>query len=257
MICRFPLCPSIAAAYLALLSVAPPVSAAETAHPAALPAPKRTIVPRLTGSVTVDGDLREPMWEKAAVLGSFYTNDASTRGREDTTVRVWYDGSALYLGWTCRDSDIQATLKARDSRFWEEEVVEFFVTARDLTRYFELQWNPLGGVFDAIITNQLDVRGVSEKFDGDWSYTANNMRSAVRLKGTVGKASDVDESWQVEVVIPFADLGAAPRAGDVWRANFYRFNRGNGLPAESVCWSPTQLKGFHQPSRFGFLEFGR
>ena len=145
-----------------------------------------------------------------------------------------------------------------DLKFWEEEVVEFFVTRGELTRYYELQWNPLGGEFDAIIRNTLDERGVSRKFEGDWSYTAAGMRSAVKVRGTVGKSDDRDESWQVEVTIPFADLGgAAPKPGEVWRANFYRFNRGVGHPVEMLSWSAPILNGFHQPSRFGFLEFGR
>ena len=75
-----------------------------------------------------------------------------------TEVRLWYDQAALYLGWTCEDYDIQATFTQRDSRFWEEEVVEFFVTPAALDRYFELQWNPLGGTFDAIISNELERR---------------------------------------------------------------------------------------------------
>jgi hypothetical protein len=222
-----------------------------------LPAPQRIVVPKLNGTITVDGDLREPVWGKAAILSPFFKNDGSGRERETTMVRAWYDDQALYLGWTCTDSDIQATFKDRDSRFWEEEVAEFFITPKDLTRYFELQWNPLGGVFDAVITNELDERGVSKKFDGDWSYTATNMKSAVKLKGTVANSSDADEFWQVEVVIPFADLGQpAPKPREVWRANFYRFNRAKDLRVEQVSWSPTQLPSFHQPSRFGFLEFG-
>jgi hypothetical protein len=230
---------------------------ARAAESGPVPPPQRIVVPKLQGPLTVDGDLTEPVWHKAAVLSPFFKNDGSSRGREETTVRVWYDDTALYLGWTCKDADIQATFTARDSRFWEEEVAEFFVTSKDLARYFELQWNPLGGVFDAIITNQLDERGLSKKFDGDWSYTAKGMRSAVKMKGTAANSKDVDEHWQVEVVIPFADLGEpTPKAGATWRANFYRFNRGQGHPPEGSSWSPTRLPGFHQPSRFGFLEFG-
>ena len=222
-----------------------------------LPAPQRTGVPKLQGRITVDGDLNEPVWQKAAVLAPLRKNDGSGAAREPTTVRIWYDDTALYLGWTCQDDDVQATFTARDSRFWEEEVAEFFVTTKDLTRYYELQWNPLGGVFDAIITNQLDDNGASKKFDGDWSYTAKHMRSAVKLKGTPANSSDTDEFWQVEVVIPFADLGtAAPKPLEVWRANFYRFNRGAKHPPEQVSWSPTVIRGFHQPNRFGYLEFG-
>jgi hypothetical protein len=234
------------------------ISAEKTPDLRQLPAPSRIVVPKLSGTLTIDGELREPVWQKAAQLTPFYRNDGSGREREATTVRAWYDDHALYLAWTCNDSDIQATFTARDSRFWEEEVAEFFITPKDLTRYFELQWNPLGGVFDAIITNELDERGVSKKFTGDWDYTAKSMKSAVTVKGTVANSSDVDELWQVEVMIPFSDLGqSAPRPGDVWRANFYRFNRAKGQREELLSWSPTRLPGFHQPSRFGFLEFGR
>jgi hypothetical protein len=233
-------------------------STATTADPRDLPPPKRVVVPKLRGALKVDGELTEPVWASAAKLGPFILANGSRTEREPTMVRVWYDDTALYLGWTCTDSDIQATFTARDSKFWEEEVAEFFITPNELTRYFELQWNALGGVFDAIITNQLDERGVSKKFDGDWSYTAKGMKSAVKLRGTAAKADDKDEFWQVEVAVPWSDFGVpAPKPGDVWRANFYRFNRGNGLPVEEVSWSPPMLRGFHQPTRFGYLEFGK
>ena len=246
----------VASALAGLLAI-PLVAAEKATAPAQLPAPNRIIVPKLRANLTVDGDLDEPVWAKAAVISGLQLNDGSGPEREQTTVRVWYDDTALYLGWTCKDTDIQATMTARDSRFWEEEVAEFFVTAKELTRYFELQWSPLGGVFDAIISNELDEHGVSKKMSGDWSFTAEKMRSAVKRKGTVSDSTDTDEYWQVEAVIPFADLGQpAPRPKEVWRANFYRFNRGKDQKPEGVAWSPTRLPSFHQPSRFGYLEFG-
>lgn len=233
--------------------------AAESNPPdAPLPPPKRVVVPRARGTVTIDGKLTEAVWKKAAVLTPFFQNDGSGRNRERTEVRLSYDDAALYLAWVCRDTDIQATFTARDSKFWEEEVAEFFVTAGGLGRYFELQWNPLGGVFDAIITNDVDERGVSRKFDGNWAFTAQGMKSAVQKKGTVSDSSDKDQYWQVEVSIPFSDLSQpTPKLGEVWRANFYRFNRTKDRPVEQLSWSPTRLPGFHQPSRFGYLEFGK
>jgi hypothetical protein len=232
-------------------------AADKSTDPNSLPAPKRVAIPKLQGSVTVDGDLSEAVWGQAAVLSPFFQNDGLGPEREKTAVRIWYDDSALHLGWTCTDSDIQATFTARDSKFWEEEVVEFFVTSKTLNRYFELQWNPLGGVFDAIIDNQLDPRGVSTNFTGDWSFTAKGMKSAVKVKGTVGQSNDKDEVWSVEVTVPFADLGeSTPKPKDVWRANFYRFNRTKAQGPELLSWSPTRLPGFHQPARFGYLEFG-
>lgn len=222
-----------------------------------LPAPKRSQVPKLDGPITIDGELNEPVWTRAARLTPFLKNDSGQPERENTELLIWYDDEALYLGWICKDIDIQATFTNRDSKFWEEEVAECFITAKDLGHYFELQWNPLGGVFDAIITNQLDSKGISTNFDGDWSYTAKNMKSAVKLRGTANSSADRDDQWQVEVRLPFADLGQkSPKKGDVWRANFYRFNRTTGQPVEQLSWSPTRLPGFHQPSRFGYIEFG-
>lgn len=226
--------------------------------PATLPAPRRVVVPKLSGAIAIDGELSEAVWARAVELGPFEPAGGTGRARERTTVRAWYDDHALYLGWACADVDIQATFTARDSKFWEEEVAEFFVTRGPLARYYELQWNPLGGEFDAIIDNTLDARGVSQGIKGDWSFTAGGMRSAVKVRGTVGNSTDRDQSWQVEVRIPFADLGGpAPRPGDVWRANFYRYNRTRDLPVELLSWSAPRLPGFHQPVRFGFLEFGK
>jgi hypothetical protein len=239
-------------------TILPGLFAADTIpDPKTLPAPKRVVIPKLHGAIKIDGELNETPWTKAARLQPFYKNDGSGRERELTEVRLWYDDQALYLGWTCRDVDIQATFTNRDSKFWEEEVVEFFVTSAELNRYFELQWNPLGGIFDAIIDNNLDERGVSKVFKGDWSYTAKGMQSAVKVKGTFNNSSDKDEYWQVEVRLPFSDLGVpVPKPKDIWRGNFFRFNRTRGLPVEELSWSPTRLPGFHQPIRFGFLEFG-
>src|SRR5438105_1610802 len=194
-------------AVLGLASLKPMCAAEPSAAVQSLPAPKHVVAPRLHGRVKVDGELKERVWAKAAVLEPFYHNDGSGPEREHTQVRLWYDQSALYLAWMCQDRDIQATYTNRDSKFWEEEVVEFFIAPKELKRYFELQWNPLGGVFDAIIENDLDELGVSKAMHGDWSYTAKEMRSAVRVKGTVNNSSDKDEFWQVEVRLPFCDLG--------------------------------------------------
>ena len=223
---------------------------------APMPDPKTAIVPRMDAQVKIDGVLDEQPWQKAARLTPFVRNDSPTPARVETEVRLWYDQAALYLGWICQDDDIQATFTQHDSRFWEEEVVEFFVTTGPLDRYFELQWNPLGGTFDAIIANDLGPDGSSRQFKGDWSYTAESMTSAVKVDGSVQDSSDRDIRWTVEARIPFADLKARPPApGDVWRGSFYRFNRDRGGEPEPLSWSPTIFPGFHQPARFGYLRF--
>ena len=215
----------------------------------------KAVIPRVESEPKIDGKLDEAAWNTATRL-ILVENDSGKQTKEAASVRVMVTADALWLGWTMSDRDIQATFVERDSHFWEEEVAEFFVTAGALDRYFELQWNPLGGVFDAIISNRLDSKGKSRGIDGDWSFTAKGMKSAVKVSGTVADSSDVDRSWTVEVKVPFADLGlTAPKPGEQWRANFYRFNRGGGVGVEKQSWSPTLDGSFHQPSRFGILEF--
>jgi hypothetical protein len=222
------------------------------------PQPSRVTIPKLAATTKMDGELDEAVWKRAATLTPFIPNRGEGKDSEGTIVRAWYDNEALHLGWVCMDKDIQATFTNRDSMFWNEEVTELFLAPDRLDQYFELQWNPLGAVFDAIIHNTMGPDGISKKIDGDWAFTAKGMRSAVKVDGTVANAQDEDRSWTVEAVIPFADLGlTTPKAGTVWRANFYRFSRGKNNPELQLSWSPTRLPSFHQPNRFGYLEFGK
>lgn len=214
-------------------------------------------IPRLAGDVAIDGWLDEPVWRQAILIDNFARMDGSRPPTDEpVSLRLWYDDQALYLGWECIDFDIRATLLERDSRLWEEDVVEMFLTVGDLSRYFELQWSPRGVIFDAIIENKLGADGWSEKFEGDWSWTAKNMTIAARMDG-VPNTEQKDSGWWVEVRLPFSDLGVpAPQPGDTWRGNFYRINYwGDGREPQLWAWSPTLKKSFHQPNRFGYIVF--
>jgi len=221
--------------------------------------PRRVIVPKIKQNITIDGVLDEKAWSKAATLAPFSYNDGSGMGRESTKVLIGYNDESLYLAWICKDSDILATYRNRDDKLWEEEVAEFFITPDKLTKYFELQWNPLGTIFDAIIHNTLKENGLSKGIKGDWDWTAKGMEAAVKVDGTVQNSKDADKQWLVEVKIPFKSLEcSAPKSGDVWRANFYRYSRTTGQEeAVYYSWSPTKLQSFHEPSRFGYLQFGQ
>lgn len=222
----------------------------------AVPTPKRVEIPKISKEITIDGKLDEDTWHQAAVIEDFQENMEGGPAPEASTLHLAYDEENLYLGWSCKDKDILATYTERDASLWDEEVLEFFVAPHeDISRYFELQWNPLNTVFDAIIVNTLDEAGMSESFEGQHDWTAEGMEHGVTVQGTVADPSDTDEGWQVEVAIPFATLESeTPAAGDVWRGNFYRYSRTTGEEVVYVAWSPT-YDHYHQPSRFGYLVF--
>ena len=55
------------------------------------------VVPSLTGSVEVDGQLDEPVWGEARTLSPFVKNGDGSPVGDKTVVRIFYDRQALYL----------------------------------------------------------------------------------------------------------------------------------------------------------------
>ena len=60
--------------------------------------------------------------------------------------------------------------------------------------------------------------------------------------------------WTCEMRIPLQALSdSMPAAGSQWRLNLYRCDRANKA---FLAWSPTLATGgFHEPDKFGVLEF--
>ena len=158
-----------------------------------------------------------------------------------TSLVLYHDGeflTALFLG---EDDGVQATYLGHDEPLWQEDVVELFLAPERLTRYFEIEVNPRGTTFDAVIDSaDLDRATMTT----DLSWTCEGLFAAVRA---------TPASLDVLVRVPFAALGAKPEGE--WRANFYRVDR--GAEDEYSAWQPTMKTppDFHVPRAFGGLRF--
>ncbi|HKS38944.1 MAG TPA: hypothetical protein VJW76_17245, partial [Verrucomicrobiae bacterium] len=71
---RVPACRNILVIMWCLMTLLATRGADKSVDPKSLPTPKRVLVPRLTGPVTVDGDLNEPVWAKATKVSPFFRN---------------------------------------------------------------------------------------------------------------------------------------------------------------------------------------
>lgn len=210
-------------------------------------------VPRVAHSIRVDGDLHKAPWTQLAPIALGPSNGrGAPRGFQSTALRVCHDGERLYVAFDCEDSAIVASHAGRNAPLYEEDVVEaFFAPDADSHDYFELETSPRNAWFEARVESP-DGRRDTMRIDRDW--VCADFAHAVRVTGRRG---DGDESWSAEWSIPFASLGvAAPRAGDRWRANFFRIDQAGG--GEYSAWSPTLADppDFHLPHRFGVLVFG-
>ena len=167
-----------------------------------------------------------------------------------TTVSVWFDDHFLTVLFCASDDHVLATHYEHDAPLYEHDVVEVFLAPDALTRYFELEVNPRGTTFDALIDSP---NGTRAGLTADRSWTCEGMWAAVRTM------IESDGSMTVDTVvrIPFVALQrVTPANGERWRGNFFRIDR-HPQGDEFSAWLPTMKDppDFHIVAAFGTLHF--
>jgi len=162
--------------------------------------------------------------------------------RWGTEVRLGWSGDVLHGLYQCQDPNPWATKRTRDDALWEEEVVEVFLDPfGDSLCYFEIEINPLNTVTDLIIRRT-------------WTGLRKDFRW--KCQGLVTACGTLAYGWVAAFQIPFESLGDChPTRSSVWRVNFSRIDRPKDQPLELSAWSPTLVRSFHVPGRFGLLRF--
>ncbi len=206
----------------------------------ALPLPVMTAT-RIKEDFTPDGKLDDPAWATATpVRMEYQSRNAAVLPALSTTVRALWSDAFLYLAYECPYLKLHTFTPVSPTErlgLWDKDVVEAFIAADPavLKRYTEFEWAPTG--------EQLDLKLDLPDRDFAWS---SGMESAVRV-------DEAARIWRVEVRIPLKSLtNTPPAAGTKWRINLYRHDKEHGA---GLAWSPTLTGTFHQPSRFGWLEF--
>ncbi len=236
---------------------------------------------RTLDAITIDGRIAEFTWAALPRVGPF-TNirQADQASAAQTQAIVAWDDRNLYVAFVCTDDTPWGTMYERDSRLWEQEVVEVFLDPDgDGKNYPELEVSPHNVVVDLLIP------AAGSGVDTAIRWDIEGLRTAVAKQGA---------GWTVEIAIPWASLGEAgtstkPNVGDRWRVGLYRIERPGGVPLSTkagalrqqitaasgtwkknlqdelekltagrqwLAWSPTRVeRGFHDPERFGVVEF--
>ena len=189
-----------------------------------------------------------------------------------TALRLGWREDRLLLRFDCRHRGVVATLRKDNSDLWTEDVVEAFLSFQDPpVRYLELEVNPLGTRFAAVVDSpNLSREGMTvEKFpfpdfqaevkvhESRWSavlsiplepsgWCGARLPFAARDAG-VAKSSDSRraEKWS-------ESRDRTRKAGErgTFRANFFRIDRTSG---EFSALFPTLADppDFHVPGKFG------
>jgi hypothetical protein len=213
----------------ALLVVAcvtsPRVAAAGQTGDKAARTERRLPAVRATGTITIDGSLDEPDWDRAPVAHGFIQSEPheGEPATEDTDVRVLYDAHNIYFGVFAHDREPRNILTSELSKDFNRESGDDFEivldTFHDERNGYMFATNAHGAKWDAQMINEgLEL---NENWDALWDV-------ATRIAET---------GWYAEIAIPFRTLRF--RSGDeqTWGINFQRRIRRRNEDSSIGRWS--------------------
>jgi hypothetical protein len=207
----------------------------------------------------IDGKVDDAAWRTARTSEAFgQPGGGAVSPRRMTQVRALWDDTAVYFAFSVRDDDVWNDQTGRDATLWEQDVVEIYLDpGADGKDYVELQVSPTGEIFDAWFTSHRSPAWP----EAAKSLTLGGLQAKVTVEGSVNARDDgvSDQSWSVEVAIPWKDLPGVdgpPAAGTQWGANFYRIDVKS--PAREGFMTSWAAAGgdFHNTAGFGRLVMG-
>jgi hypothetical protein len=165
----------------------------------------------------IDGDLSDPVWQKAAPIDEFYQLEPmeGAPAAERTVVRVLYDENNLYFSVMAYDpAPVTARIKQRDGSIDSDDIIRIYLDPGMTRRNgYLFEVNPLGARREGLIQNNSDAL-----------YQWNTLWSA--------KARLVKGGWTAEIAIPFRSLAYGSRSD--WGFDLFRLVR---KKYERIRWS--------------------
>jgi hypothetical protein len=174
---------------------------------------------------TIDGDLSDPVWAKAAVIDKF-TQKSPNPGEpatERTVLRILYDQNNLYFGFYAYDShpdEIIPGSMERDGRLASADSVALYIDPGQTRRNaYNFEVGAGGGR-----TDELELNNTTElkEWNAIWS----------------DRVKRVSDGYTVEIAIPFASLSFDP-SQTVWGFDAGRRIRHKNERVYWGGWAPT------------------
>ena len=167
---------------------------------------------RVNESVKIDGQLDENIYRAVPPITDFVQTDPSpgAPATEQTDIWIFFDDDTLYVGARCWDSAPEARWVANEMRrdniniVRNENIAIYFDTFYDRRNAFLFEMSPIGGIYDAAVTN--------ERSPGNVDYNPVWDRKAGRF----------EHGWTAEMAIPFRSLRYKPGVAQVWGVNVRR-----------------------------------
>lgn len=198
-------------------------------------------------TISVDGLLDEPVWERAALLTEFSSyNPVDGRPAQDSTeIRIWYAEDAMYVGiraWA-PPGTVRATLAERDKISNDDWVSIAFDTFNDRRRAFIFAVNPLGVQADGMRSEQGGAPGVSRAALQRVDLTQDFVWQS--------KGRRLDDGFVVEIRIPFKSMRFQLGDAQDWGLQVVRQTQRTGF---QDTWAPTSRANQAFQAQAGYLR---
>ena len=235
------------------------------------PVPKAYVAQYIDAPIQIDGE-QESAWQQAAWSEEFIDIEGDKKPNYQTQVKMLWDQNALYILAKLNEPHIWATLRQRDTVIFYNNDFEVFIDPDgDTHDYMELEINALNTVWDLFLNKPYLNKN---KVDNQWDI--EGLQSAVSYNGTLNDATDIDQSWTLEIALPWKGLSRGNKEGLIpvnqfWRMNFSRVNWDFDLknnkyyrkkdstdtyfPEYNWVWSPQWAINMHLPEYWGFVYF--
>lgn len=187
-------------------------------------------------AIALDGRLDETAWRRATPATDFIQQDPVFGGTptERTEVRILFNGTTLFMGVTCFDSEpdklLGNTMKRDEFLGADDRFMWTMDTFLDQQTGYFFEMNPSGLMADSV----MGASGDNRNWDGLWN--ARVRRS--------------DLGWTIEIAIPFSTLNFDPEA-PAWGINFQRTIRRKN--EENVWTGHERNQGLRRMSNAGLL----
>jgi hypothetical protein len=273
--------------------------AADAANPTAqqstFPCPENEIARytayRVSEPIRIDGQLDEPVWQRAPRSPRFIDILTGAPTIHDTHAMVVWDDTNLYIAYRIEEPFVHARFTNHNDPIYYDNDVEFFIAGRDA--YYEFEINAFNTCYEVffIWSDSYEKDGFAQAPEfarsrlqpfngvgfknhprggrlGNFNWSFPGKQTAVHIDGTVNKDADRDRGWTVELAFPWKglewlakadDRSLPPRDGDVWRMDFSRFNTYKEAPpardSGGWFWTRHGVWDSHIPECFAHIRF--
>jgi hypothetical protein len=211
----------------------------------------KVAIPRLEETITIDGNLDDEAWSRAARLADF-TQYSPTDGKpaeQETEVLVFYSASAIHFGIKAYapQGSVRASLAQRDKIEAEDSVTILLSTFNDGRQASVFIVNPLGVQADGS-----QVEGITQSGGGFQGLSTEREPPDLAPDFVFqSKGHLTDFGYEVELRIPFKSIRYQSADVQSWGVHVLRKSQSTGY---EDSWAPARRNAASFLAQGGVLE---